>query len=418
MQQSLADKATVESELRRRLDARDAELARNAEFAKRRDTEMRALQAEFDAKEKECEEKIVRLRDLERAAAASSRDSVGAVSSSSASRLEHESRVSALQMELDECREELAKQAKSHSKRLQEVQEGCQHKLRELRKVHNDAMEQQRAEHGIVVAGFERRLAQDAEAAQRALDAARAETTRAEVNAMDTRISKLREELSLARNAHERLKIDKECLQEDLSQAREEVRRMEDEVQTVTANWKEDTKRMEDMAEEIGKLKQELMQHMSRASSRAASRMSMSRGGDGGAAPTTSAPGPAVLDESIMKLMEEQVLKLGERLRLRELEVMSLKKTVQEQCTERGDLMRQVAIYKATIDDFARQNQQQQQQQQSQGQGQNQGKAASQRTAESLHDSWVHLRGSGAKQGFAQGRSRTYNNANARRQIW
>ena len=99
----------------------------------------------------------------------------------------------------------------------------------------------------------------------------------------------------------------------------------------------------------------------------------------------------------------------------------SLKKTVQEQCTERGDLMRQVAIYKATIDDFGRQSQQQhqQQQQQSQGQGQHQGKAASQqRTAESLHDSWVHLRGSGAKQGFAQGRSRTYNNANARRQIW
>ena len=177
---------------------------------------------------------------------------------------------------------------------------------------------------------------------------------------------------------------------------------MENEVETVRAQWREDTRRMEEMGLEISRLKQEVVGHLSRASSRAASRAGQF--GDqnhdqrGSAAP-----------EPLLQAMEERLLKLSEGLRMREIEIASLKKTVQEQCTERGDLMRQVALCKATIDELQA------------AAGAPSGAhavpaprasdAGADRDAgrgggrpEALKDSW--MKHGGARQGFAQGRSR------------
>ena len=46
--------------------------------------------------------------------------------------------------------------------------------------------------------------------------------------------------------------------------------------------------------------------------------------------------------------MEEQLVRLSTKLRIREEEVDELKRTVQEQCHERGELMRAMAIMRAS----------------------------------------------------------------------
>ena len=365
LQQSLQDKSKVEAELRKRLQAKDEELEKIKSLAKVKDSDRKRLQDDLEIRDKQCEALTSTVRKYERqnvvnavnksnttsnqdGASTSSEISGG---SSAANRIEQESKLSALDMELTECRQELGKQAKSHATRLQEVQEACQMKLKELKRLHGVAMQQIQAESKKQIEDLKAQLALQSRQSQLTLQAAQQSVVNEKITTLESQVKKLQEDLQLSKGAYERLKCDKEYLQEDLSQAKEEMRSMENEIQTINNNWRNDVKRMEDLNEEIARLKQEVLQHMSRASSRAASRLS-NRNEIQDQTNNVNLTNTVFPDGSFMQVMEENVSKLSERLRLRELEVNSLKKTVQDQCTERGELMRQVAILKVTIDEY------------------------------------------------------------------
>ena len=407
------------------LETRTQEVSRLMEKMKKRDEEVEALEREREEATSTIREMEMKFSRQRVAASLEARGTSGspltaegvptsdAAGPSRSERLVQESRVSALEMELTECREELAKQAKSHSNRLQEVQEACQLKLRDLKASNAVAVQELSAEYAGKIEALERRLIEKESDAQRRLEAALRSAAEEGAQGEREELQRLQQELKLALNLSERLKTDKEYLQDDLCQSKEETRRMENEVETVKANWKLDTRRMEEMGEEISRLKQEVIGHVSRASSRAASRTDhfgdQNRGDTGGGVATGGAP------DAFIQVMEEKLLKLSECLRMREIEIGSLKKTVQEQCTERGDLMRQVAICKATIDELNAASRitdsgagAMHSQQRSQGGGDNEAKrsATSSRNAEKPHDNWMKQHGTKHGSGFAQGRSR------------